>query len=77
MPVFARYLQIFQVSSTEGDVRHDLNLPIPDLRYGDGISKVANTVFNLDLVVQKFFKRGQVEDLVTDRLGAVDGVLEP
>ena len=46
------------------------------LRDVDGVAQVTNAAFNLDFVMEKLFKGGQIKDLVTDRLGAVDGVLE-
>jgi hypothetical protein len=56
-------------------VCYDLDLSIPNLRDGDRVTEVSNTVFNLDLVVEKFLECGQIENLVADWLGAVDGVL--
>lgn len=56
-------------------MRHNLNLSISNLRDCDRVAEIAHTVLNLDLVVEEFLERRKVEDLVADRLGAVDGVL--
>jgi hypothetical protein len=56
-------------------VRHNLNFSISNLRDRDRVAEIAHTVLNLDLVVEEFFERRQVEDLVADGLGAIDGVL--
>jgi hypothetical protein len=56
-------------------VRYDLNLSITNLRDGDRVTEIPNTVFNLDLVVKKLLECGQIENLVADWLGAIDGVL--
>jgi hypothetical protein len=68
-------LQVLQVASTERNVRHNLNLSISNLRDRDRVAEIAHTVLNLDLVMEEFLERRQVEDLVADRLGAIDGVL--
>jgi hypothetical protein len=70
------YSQVLQISSGEWNVCHNLNLAIANLRDVDGVAEVSNTALDLDLVMQKLFKGGEVEYLVADRLGAVDGVLE-
>jgi hypothetical protein len=69
------HLQVFQVASTEWNVRYNLDLAIANLRDGDRVTEISNTVFNLDLVVEKFLECGQIENLVADGLGAIDGVL--
>jgi hypothetical protein len=56
-------------------VRDDFDLAIADLLDLDIIAEVAGTALDLDAVVQELFERGDVEDLVGDGLGAVDGVL--
>jgi hypothetical protein len=56
-------------------MRHHFNLLVSNMRNRDRITQVANTIFNLDLVVEKLLERRQIKDLVTDGLGAVDGVL--
>lgn len=52
-----------------------LELPIADLRDADVVPEVAGAALDLDTVVEELFERGQVEDLVADRLAAVDCVL--
>ena len=56
-------------------MRDHLDLAISNLRYRDRIAEVANSVVDLDLVVKEFLEGGDVEDLITDGLGAVDCVL--
>ena len=56
---------------------NDLNLPVTDLLDVDVIAQVAGAAFHLDTVMQEFFECAEVEDLVGDRLRAVDGVLFP
>jgi hypothetical protein len=55
---------------------HDLDLAIADLRDVDGIAEVPHTTLDLDLVMQELFEGRKVENLVADRLSAVDSVLE-
>lgn len=71
----AQHVQVLQISSGERDMGDHLDLAIPDLRDGDIIPQIPRAAFDFDAVVQKLFERGEVEDLVRDRLGAVDGVL--
>lgn len=54
---------------------HNLDLAITGLRDVDGVAEIPNPALHLDLIMQKLFKGGEVENLVADRLGAVDGVL--
>ena len=68
-------LQVLQVASTEWNVRYDFNLSIANLRDGDRVPEISNTVFDLDLVVEKLLECGQIENLVADWLGTIDGVL--
>jgi hypothetical protein len=70
------YSQVLQVSSREWNMCHNLNLAIADLRDVDGVAEVSDTALNFDLIVQELFKGGEVENLIADRLGAVDGVLD-
>jgi hypothetical protein len=55
---------------------HNLDLAIAHLRDVDGVAEVSDTALNFDLIVQELFKGGEVENLIADRLGAVDGVLK-
>jgi hypothetical protein len=56
-------------------VRDNLELSIADLLDVDVVAEVVGTAFDLDAVVQELLERRQVEDLVADRLAAVDRVL--
>ena len=53
----------------------DLDLALTGLADGDGITKVSDSARDLDLVMQELLKGGDIEDLVVDWLGSVDGVL--
>jgi len=55
---------------------HNLNLALAGLGNSDRVPQVTNTALDFDFVMEKLFKRGDVEDLVADWLGAVDGELE-
>ena len=55
---------------------HNLNLAIPGLGDAYGVAQVANAIFDLDLIVKKFFEGRDIEDLVANRLGTVDSVLQ-
>ena len=67
--------QILEVAAGELDVRDDLDLVAADLGDGDGLAEVASAALDLDAVVQELLEGADVEDLVGDWLGAVDGVL--
>lgn len=54
----------------------DLDLAIADLRDRDGVTEVADTALDLDLVVKELLEGGDVEDLVGGRLRSVDDVLQ-
>lgn len=54
---------------------NNLNLAIALLAYLHRIAEIANAVVDFNLVVQKLFKGGDIEDLVCSRLGCVDDVL--
>lgn len=54
---------------------NNLNLAIALLANLHRIAEIANAVVDFDLVVQEFFKGGDIEDLVCGRLGSVDDVL--
>jgi hypothetical protein len=70
-------IQVLQVTTGERNVCDDLELAIANLRDGDIISEVVCAAFNLDAVVQELLECGKIENLVADRLAAVDGVLAP
>ena len=55
---------------------HHLDLAIANLRDVDGIAQVTDAAIDLDLIVEKLFESRQIKDLVADRLGAVDDVLQ-
>lgn len=54
---------------------NDLNLSIRLLADLDVVSKVTRATVDFDTVVEEFLKGLDVEDLVVDRLGAVDNEL--
>ncbi len=58
-------------------MRNNLDLSIPLLADMHSVTQVPNTVVDFDLVVQKFFESGDIQDLVGGRLGGVDDVLCP
>ena len=58
-------------------MRDNFNLPVTDLLDVDVIAQVAGAALHLDTVMQELFERAEIEDLVGDRLRAVDGVLFP
>jgi hypothetical protein len=68
--------QVLEISSTERDMRHDLDLPVSDLLDIDLVAEIARASLNLDAVVKEFLERRQVEDLVAYGLRAVDCVLD-
>ena len=54
-------------------MRHHFNLALtPHLGDLDRIAEVAGPVIDFDLVVEEFFKGGDVEDFVRGGLGGVD-----
>lgn len=54
---------------------NDLDLAVTLLGDLDGIAQVADTAFNLDLLVQELLESGDIEDFVAGRLGCVDDEL--
>ena len=68
--------QVFQVASRELNVRYDFDDARSLLADLHAVAQVANSALDLDAVVQKLFKGGDVEDLVRSGLGGVDGKLE-
>jgi len=67
--------QVLQVSSRERNVRDNFDLAIASLGDGDLIAEVTGSALDLDLVVEEFLESGEIENLIRDGLGAVDGVL--
>ena len=67
--------QVLQIPPGEGDIRHDIDLLAIDLADLHIVSQVPSTALDFDTVVQKLLERRKVENLVADRLAAVDGVL--
>lgn len=70
-----KYSQVLQIPAREWNVRHHLDLAIANLGDIDGVAEVSHTPLNLDLVMQELFESREIENLVVDRLGTVDGVL--
>jgi len=56
-------------------VRSDLNFPVTEVLDQHDISEVADTIVNLDLVLEELLEGGNVEDLVACRLRSVDDEL--
>jgi hypothetical protein len=56
-------------------VSNDLDLSIALLGDGDGVAEVTGAALNLDAVVKELLESLDVEDLVVDRLRAVDDEL--
>jgi len=56
-------------------VRSDLNLSITEVLDQHNIPEVADTVVNLDLVLEELLEGGDIEDLVACRLRSVDDEL--
>ena len=54
---------------------NNFNLAITLLANLYRIAEIANAIVDLDLVVEEFFKGGDIEDLVRGRLGCVDDIL--
>jgi hypothetical protein len=67
--------QVFQVSSRERNVGQDLNLSVTSLADRDVVAEVPGAAVDLDAVVKELLEGGDVEDLIVDRLRAVDDVL--
>lgn len=55
---------------------NDLDLAVTLLGDLDLVAEVANAALNLDLLVQELLEGGDIEDLVSGRLGGVDDELE-
>lgn len=68
-------IQILQVAARERNVGNNLNLSSGSMLDLDLVAQVADTALNLDAVVQELLESSNVEDLVVDGLGGVDGVL--
>jgi hypothetical protein len=68
-------VQVLEVSAREWDVSNNLNLSITNVLDLNLVTQVANTVVNLDLVLEELLESGDVEDLVRGGLRGVDDVL--
>ena len=68
-------VQVLQVAARELLVGNDLDLAISLLTDLDGVAEVAGAAVNLDAVMEELLEGLDVEDLVVDRLGAVDDEL--
>jgi len=69
------HVQVFEVSSREWDVGNNLDLAITNRGDLDLVAEVASAALDLDALVQELLEGGEIEDLVANRLAAVDGVL--
>ena len=58
-------------------MRNDLNLPLTLLADLYCIAKISDTIIDLDLIMQEFLKRRDIEDLIRGRLRSVDDELQP
>jgi hypothetical protein len=56
-------------------VRSDFNLPIAEVLDQHNITKISDTVVNLDLVLEELLECGNIEDLVASRLRSIDDEL--
>lgn len=52
------------------------NIPIASLRDLNGITEVSYSPIDLDLIVEEFLERRDIEDLVIGWLGGVDDILQ-
>jgi len=65
--------QVLKVAPRKWDMRNNNDLPLTLLGDLDRVTKVTNTVVDLDPVVQELLERGYVEDLVGGGLRSIDG----
>ena len=56
-------------------MRHNLNLPIANLRDLHNVAEVTDTAIDLDLVLEELLEGGDVEDFVAGGLRGVDDEL--
>jgi hypothetical protein len=68
-------VQVLQVAARELLVSNDLDLAVSLLADLDVVAEVSGAAFNLDAVVEELLEGLDVEDLIVDRLGAVDDEL--
>jgi hypothetical protein len=68
-------VQVLQVAAGELLVGNDLDLAVALLGDLDGLAEVSGAALDLDAVVQELLEGLDVEDLVVDRLRAVDDEL--
>ena len=71
----SKNLQVLQVAAGELLVRDNLNLAFALLGDLDDLAKVAGAALNLDAVMEELLESLDIEDLVVDRLRAVDDEL--
>lgn len=69
-------LQVLEVATREGDVSDNLDLAFTNLGDDNIVTEVADTALDLDAVVEKLLKGGDIEDLVARGLRSVDDVLQ-
>jgi hypothetical protein len=69
-------LQVLEVATREGDVSDNLDLALTNLGDDNIVTEVADTALDLDAVVEKLLKGGDIEDLVARGLRSVDDVLQ-
>lgn len=67
--------QVLEVATREGDVSDNLDLALTNLGDDNIVTEVADTALDLDAVVEKLLKGGDIEDLVARGLRSVDDVL--
>lgn len=54
---------------------NDLDLAVTGLGDDDLVAEVADTALDLDAVMEELLEGGNIEDLITSRLGGVDDEL--
>lgn len=69
-------LQVLEVATREGDVSDNLDFALTNLGDDNIVTEVADTALDLDAVVEKLLKGGDIEDLVARGLRSVDDVLQ-
>jgi len=67
--------QVLQIPAGELNVADDFDLTGVLLADLDVVAEVANAALDLDTVMQELLECGNIEDLVVDRLTAIDNVL--
>lgn len=64
--------QVLKVATRKWDMRNNDDLPLTLLGDLNRVTKVTNTIVDLDPVMQEFLECGYVEDLIGGRLGSID-----